>query len=53
MKERGSRPGIAGGRGVTTDCHDAVNASGGLASGPHCFAGTTLVGVSTGLNWKF
>jgi len=43
----------AGGRGVTTDCHDAVNASGGIASGPHCFTGTTLVGVSTGLQWKF
>jgi hypothetical protein len=43
----------AGGRGVTTDCHDATGASGGLTSGPHCYTGTTLVGVSTGLQWKF
>ena len=43
----------AGGRSVTTDCHDAFNASGGIMSGPHCYTGTTLVGVSTGLQWKF
>jgi hypothetical protein len=43
----------AGGRSVTTDCHDAFNASGGVMSGPHCYTGTTLVGVSTGLQWKF
>jgi predicted porin len=43
----------AGGRGVTTDCHDASDASGGALSNPHCFTGTTLVGVSTGLQWKF
>jgi predicted porin len=43
----------AGGRGVTTDCHDASDASGGALSSPHCFTGTTLVGVSTGLQWKF
>jgi predicted porin len=45
----------AGGRGVTTDCHDAgTNASnGGAGSNPHCFTGTTLVGVSTGLQWRF
>jgi hypothetical protein len=43
----------AGGRGVTTDCHDAFNASGGVMSAPHCYTGTTLVGVSTGLQWKF
>jgi hypothetical protein len=43
----------AGGRGVTTDCHDATGSSGGLTAGPHCFTGTTLVGVSTGLQWKF
>ena len=36
----------AGGRGVTTDCHDtSVNdASGGALANPHCFTGTTLVG---------
>jgi len=43
----------AGGRGVTTDCHDASDASGGALSSPHCFTGTTVVGVSTGLQWKF
>jgi predicted porin len=43
----------AGGRGVTTDCHDASGSSGGLAAGPQCWTGTTIVGVSTGLQWKF
>jgi predicted porin len=44
----------AGGRGVTTDCHDASGADGGNFFGsPHCFTGTTLVGVSTGLQWRF
>jgi predicted porin len=44
----------AGGRGVTTDCHDASGADGGNVFGnPHCFTGTTLMGVSTGLQWRF
>ncbi len=45
----------AGGRGVTTDCHDAgtTSAAGGFNSNAHCFTGTTLVGVSTGLQWRF
>jgi hypothetical protein len=45
----------AGGRGVTTDCHDAgtTSAAGGTTSAPNCFTGTTLVGVSTGLQWRF
>jgi predicted porin len=45
----------AGGRAVTTDCHDAgtTSASGGATANPHCFTGTTLVGVSTGLQWRF
>lgn len=43
----------AGGRGVTTDCHDAFSADGGYDSTPHCYTGTTLVGTSTGLQWKF
>jgi predicted porin len=49
----------AGGRGVTTDCHDANDlanggsASGGIFATPNCFTGTTLVGVSTGLQWRF
>ncbi len=44
----------AGGRGVTTDCHDAFGADGGNAFGqPHCWTGTTIVGVSTGLQYRF
>ncbi|WP_072816623.1 porin [Bradyrhizobium erythrophlei] len=43
----------AGGRGVTTDCHDAFGASGGLVSQPHCFVGPVLAGVSTGIQWRF
>jgi predicted porin len=43
----------AGGRGVTTDCHDANAATGGIFATPACFTGTTLVGVSTGLQWRF
>jgi predicted porin len=43
----------AGGRGVTTDCHDAFDASGGLASNPHCYTGPVLGGVSTGIQWRF
>jgi predicted porin len=43
----------AGGRGVTTDCHDAFGADGGYTSTPHCYTGTTIVGISTGAQWKF
>ncbi len=44
----------AGGRAVTTDCHDASDAAGGLVgSNPHCWTGGQLMGVSAGLNWKF
>jgi predicted porin len=44
----------AGGHGVTTDCHDASGADGGNVFGnPHCFTGTTIVGVSTGLQYRF
>src|SRR5579862_2491776 len=45
----------AGGRSVTTDCHDisVQNATGGATANPHCFTGTTLVGVSTGLQYRF
>jgi len=43
----------AGGRAVTTDCHDAFSTSGGAFSVPHCFTGTTLVGVSSGIKWTF
>ena len=43
----------AGGRGVTTDCHDAFGADGGFVSTPHCYTGTTIVGVSSGASWRF
>jgi predicted porin len=43
----------AGGRSVTTDCHDANAAPGGINANPHCWTGTTIVGVSTGIQWKF
>jgi predicted porin len=43
----------AGGRSVTTDCHDAAFAPGGLTANPHCWTGTTILGLSTGLQWKF
>src|SRR5579863_6093705 len=44
----------AGGRSVTTDCHDASDATGGFApSNPHCWTGGNLMGVSVGLDIKF
>jgi len=44
----------AGGRAVTTDCHDASDATGGLvASNPHCWTGGRLMGTSLGMVWKF
>ena len=43
----------AGGRAVTTDCHDAITAPGGITSSAQCWTGTTIVAVSTGLQWKF
>ena len=43
----------AGGRSVTTDCHDANAAPGGINANPHCWTGTTIVGVSTGIKWNF
>jgi len=43
----------AGGRSVTTDCHDANGADGGYLSNPICYTGTTIVGVSTGVQWRF
>jgi len=38
----------AGGRGVTTDCHDGAD-----STNVHCFAGGRLQGVSVGMNYKF
>ncbi len=46
----------AGGRGVTTDCHDAnssPSSGGGIGAGAQCWAGGTLLGVSTGIKYKF
>mgnify|MGYP003365014412 CR=1 FL=1 len=40
----------AGGRGVTTDCHDGVSVANG---GPACYAGGHLQGISVGMNYKF
>jgi predicted porin len=44
--------------GVTVDCHDASDTDGDYgpytgAPGPACYTGTTIVGVSTGLRYKF
>lgn len=50
----------AGGRAVTTDCHDGsqlaafdATTGGVTGDGPHCFAGGRLQGFSLGLNYKF
>jgi len=47
----------AGGRGVTTDCHDASNpdTSGFDPNGgaPHCWAGGHLQGISVGMKYAF
>ncbi|HEY5292342.1 MAG TPA: porin [Burkholderiales bacterium] len=47
----------AGGRGVTTDCHDASNADGtgfDPANGaPRCWAGGHLKGISVGMKYVF
>jgi hypothetical protein len=46
----------AGGRGVTTDCHDANStptSGGGIGANPHCWTGGLLQGVSTGLRYNF
>ena len=50
----------AGGHGVTTDCHDSTPlaafdpTTGGVTNtGPHCFTGGKLQGVSAGVQFKF
>lgn len=50
--------GAQGSTGVTVDCHDASDVDGDYgpytgAPGPACFTGTTIVGVSSGLQYKF
>jgi Gram-negative porin len=47
--------------GVTTDCHDASSAVGGVGaplpqpglSNPHCWTGGLLQGIQTGVRWNF
>jgi predicted porin len=45
----------AGGRGVTTDCHDGTNTvfTDYSSAGPTTWGGCHLIGFSTGLNYKF
>lgn len=43
----------AGGRGVTTDCHDASDSAGNQYSNPHCWAGGHLKAFSMGLDRRF
>ena len=43
----------AGGRGVTTDCHDASDTAGNQLSDPHCWAGGHLKAFSVGLDKRF
>jgi predicted porin len=44
----------AGGRSITTDCHDAFAAPGGLVgSNPHCWTGGNLMGISGGMDFRF
>jgi predicted porin len=46
----------AGGRGVTTDCHDANSnptSGGGIGANPHCWTGGHLQGISTGIRYNF
>jgi predicted porin len=43
----------AGGRGVTTDCHDASDAASNEFSNPHCWAGGHLKAFSVGLDKRF
>jgi hypothetical protein len=46
----------AGGRGVTTDCHDANSSptsGGGIGANPHCWTGGLLQGVSVGMRYNW
>jgi predicted porin len=45
----------AGGRGLTTDCHDGTNTvfTDYSSYGPTTWGGCHIIGVSTGLNYKF
>jgi predicted porin len=45
----------AGGRGLTTDCHDGTNTviADGSSAGPTTWGGCREQGISTGLNYKF
>jgi hypothetical protein len=47
----------AGGRAVTTDCHDGSNPDGSgfdpNGGAPHCYTGAKLQGVSLGMKYRF
>jgi hypothetical protein len=45
----------AGGRGVTTDCHDGTNTvfNDYSSAGPTTWGGCHEIGVSMGMNYKF
>ena len=46
----------AGGHGYYVDCHDAggpISASGFIASGPNCWTGTKIQGVTGGMQYRF
>jgi predicted porin len=45
----------AGGRGLTTDCHDGTNTifTDGSSAGPTTWGGCRIMGFSTGLDFKF
>jgi predicted porin len=45
----------AGGRGLTTDCHDGTNTiiTDGSSAGPTTWGGCRIMGFSTGLDYKF
>jgi predicted porin len=43
----------AGGRAVTTDCHDASDATGNESSNPHCWTGVHVKAFSVGLDKRF
>jgi hypothetical protein len=43
----------AGGRGVTTDCHDAFSQLGGIGSAPRTWTGCVVQGASTGIKYNF
>ncbi len=45
----------AGGRGLTTDCHDGTNTvfTDYSGTGPTTWGGCRVMGISTGINYRF